>query len=134
MEQMAQQRKRFMEGNAMYSEPTEEAETTSTPPSATPTQNTSTATPSTSAEESPSAAAAGATKPGVPLIPVQTEYTCCHCLMQAPASEDRPIGLVSLIQVIYKLDYSLNGYSFDLFGPRDQTWGCDNDKRLWSIH
>ena len=26
------------------------------------------------------------------------EYTCCHCLMQEPASEERPMGLVTLIQ------------------------------------
>lgn len=29
---------------------------------------------------------------------VEKEYTCCHCLMQSPASEERPIGLVTLIQ------------------------------------
>ena len=32
-----------------------------------------------------------------PIRPVQ-EYTCCHCLIEEPASEERPMGLVTLIQ------------------------------------
>ncbi len=34
-----------------------------------------------------------------PLSPSAKEYTCCHCLAHAPADEDRPIGLVALVQV-----------------------------------
>ncbi len=33
------------------------------------------------------------------VAPETKEYTCCHCLLQAPATEERPIGLVTLIQV-----------------------------------
>ena len=30
--------------------------------------------------------------------PKKNEYMCCHCLQQTPATEERPIGLVTLIQ------------------------------------
>jgi hypothetical protein len=34
----------------------------------------------------------------VPVVETK-EYTCCHCLMHGSATEERPIGLVTLIQV-----------------------------------
>jgi hypothetical protein len=33
-------------------------------------------------------------------VPSAKEYTCCHCLSHGPATEDRPIGLVTWIQVL----------------------------------
>ena len=94
MEQMALQRQRFMEGNAMDSEHTDDTTETATPSATATTASSSTeeTTTSSSATGEGTGASAGAA------TSTQTEYTCCNCLMHAPASEDRPIGLVTFIQ------------------------------------
>lgn len=95
MEQMALQRQRFMEGNAMDSEHADDGSETATPSAATSTTSSASTeekTSSSSACEEGTGASVGAATSS------QTEYTCCNCLMHAPASEDRPIGLVTFIQ------------------------------------
>lgn len=83
MEQLAQQRRRFMQSSQMSASAlledigdTEKAE-------------------KASKKKAEKAATEGGSNDET-LPP--TEYTCCHCLMQTPANEERPIGLVTLIQ------------------------------------
>ena len=105
MEQMAAQRQRFMEGNAaMESENIDDANDTTTTNAASGSANASTAdeNATTNDDASKDASAGSASTSSLPTN--QTEYTCCHCLMHAPASEDRPIGLVTLIQVKTGMD------------------------------
>ena len=104
MEQMAAQRQRFMEGNAaMESENIDDAnDTTATTNAASSNASNADENATTGDDASKDASSGSASTSSVPTN--QTEYTCCHCLMHAPASEDRPIGLVTLIQVKIKLD------------------------------
>ncbi len=98
MEQMAAQRRRFMESNDIRNPP---QPSTSDSPSA------------QSASSSAEDAAAAAKEAGGSAEEAESssssekrrrsvrkteDFTCCHCLATAPASEDRPIGLVALIQ------------------------------------
>ena len=69
LEQLAQQRKKFAANNKATEEASKE------PKSETPKEQESTVEP-----------------------PKSTEYTCCHCLVQGPATESKPIGLVILFQ------------------------------------
>jgi len=88
MEQLAAQRRRFMESNSM-SAPTAS-------PAASASANVA------DMDERPSSPSAGKTDSPSAMdessAPEVKEYTCCHCLSTGPASEDRPIGLVALIQ------------------------------------
>ena len=72
MEQLAQQRKKF----AANIKATEEAS-----------KETKTSSEKSKEEQEPTV------EP-----PKSTEYTCCHCLVQGPATESKPIGLVILFQ------------------------------------
>lgn len=117
MEQMALQRQRFMEGNAAM-----QAETLADGESDDPV--TSASVGDTASESTSSVVAA---RPQVSnncdkmksnwskIIPkiLQTEYTCCHCLLQAPASEERPIGLVTLAQSTSVLGHKQVSYPAD---------------------
>ena len=77
MEQLAQQRRKFMAKNTDAVKSDEKKEPTKPP------------------TENPNAQG-GASK--APNPPKSTEYTCCHCLVQGPATDSKPIGLVILFQ------------------------------------
>lgn len=78
MEQLAAQRKRFMQTSTMATE-------------AGPSSKSSGAEPKVKEEAKP-----GEKRPSGDAG--QKEFTCCHCLAAGPASEDRPIGLVTWVQ------------------------------------
>ncbi len=100
MAQLAAQRKRFMESNSMAS---------SSSSAASPAKDDSAEGPKDSEERSESGNAEeaesgrrgksrGEASGAESMSTSVEEYTCCHCLSTAPASEERPIGLVALIQ------------------------------------
>ena len=113
MEQMAQQRKRFMENMETSGVKMDDIETP--PPSSSGASDVTAA----AADPMSSSSEAGSQDPyynRTGLIDLETirksgiptreatprrnaeEFTCCHCLVSQPASEKSPIGLVTLIQ------------------------------------
>ncbi len=102
MEQLAAQRRRFMESNAMGASSSSSASAPTTEAAETAKEGTAENSGGDSAEAAASGrrgskAGRAGSATGAAAAAVE-EYTCCHCLSSAPASEDRPIGLVALIQ------------------------------------
>ncbi len=104
MEQLAQQRKRFMAKiesttgggeNLKDFKPIDEHLKASNPVQDTLTSAGSSSVASASSESHPGQ---GSSSRDAVAKKKATEYTCCHCLQQSPAIESRPIGLVALIQ------------------------------------
>lgn len=81
MEQLAQQRQRFM-AKIDTSELKDEKEESQ----------------KSSGGERPKAGSPKSSQPKSKVQSSASEYTCCHCLQQTAATESRPIGLVTLIQ------------------------------------
>ena len=102
MEQMAAQRRRFMQANPSTAceEPSKSgAESASAgSSSAAATVNMDTSESERGEKEVSGAGDDAKAEANEEAAPEAKEYTCCHCLLQAPATEERPIGLVTLTQ------------------------------------
>ena len=97
MEQLAAQRRRFMQANA--SSATEESPSKGSNDRAGPaTVNMDTSESVKIDTDGSSEASQAESNAAAAAAPEEKEYTCCHCLLQAPATEERPIGLVTLTQ------------------------------------
>ena len=81
MEQLAQQRRRFMQAAKLDTQDLKDEPGSSKDSQSSPHKRPASKQPQVSEPE-----------------PTTSEYTCCHCLFQTPATESRPIGLVTLIQ------------------------------------
>jgi hypothetical protein len=109
MEQLAAQRRRFLQGNNIASDVDMDASSSATSgdregvgaaSDGAARADASFATGASTASESASASTSEAPSRSSSHQRIeQKEYTCCLCLMHAPASEDKPMGLVALIQV-----------------------------------
>ena len=91
MEQLAAQRQRFM---ASAADPSPESNA-STSTAADPSEE---RTPSPEKAKEREEKVKEEAKTEEACVQETKEYTCCHCLLAGPASEERPIGLVTLIQ------------------------------------
>jgi hypothetical protein len=91
MEQLAAQRRRFMQASAMETDMS--AEDASDDSLLSSDKSGSGGKMSTDVDDGD-----GSGSDGSGAFVLRKEYTCCHCLAQGPASEDRPIGLVTWIQ------------------------------------